>query len=167
MQWPVTTKAVATKDRRGPAQAVQSLYRESEPARGIDIDRELDIYLTGLFRDTVELVPDAAMVGVTPIDPRGTPETVARTVSAVEAINAVQYQAGQGLVWRPPPRSLSLLPAVLTLRRDGRPSQTWRAPTASTASCSYRFPVCGLGYAPARSTYTAPEMQVSRKRTLR
>ncbi|MDV6271385.1 GAF and ANTAR domain-containing protein [Rhodococcus globerulus] len=73
-----------------------SCIRKPNPPENCDNDGELGIYLTGLCHRTVELIPGAAMVGVTLVDPQGTPVTVARTVSAVDGIDAAQYQAGRG-----------------------------------------------------------------------
>lgn len=59
-------------------------------------DSELGIYLTGLCHHIVELIPGAVMVGVMLVDAQGMPVAIARTVSAVDDIDAAQYKAGQG-----------------------------------------------------------------------
>ncbi|NRI67666.1 GAF and ANTAR domain-containing protein [Rhodococcus sp. MS16] len=74
----------------------RSCIRKPNSPENCDNERELNIYLTGLCHHTVELIPGAAMVGVTLLDPQRTPITVARTVSAVEDLDAAQYQAGRG-----------------------------------------------------------------------
>ena len=74
----------------------RSCIRKPNPPGQCDNDSELAIYLTGLCHRTVELIPGAAMVGVTLVDAQGTPVIVARTVSAANNIDAAQYQAGRG-----------------------------------------------------------------------
>jgi hypothetical protein len=75
----------------------RSCIRKPNSPGQCDNDGELAIYLTGLCYHTVELIPGAAMVGVTLVDAQGTAVTVARTVSAVDNIDAAQYKAGPGL----------------------------------------------------------------------